>query len=480
MTHDNGGAQPQHGQPQYGEPQQYGQPAAQPQYGQPQPQHGQAQQYGQAQYGQTAPVQDAPREQTLAGGYGAPATVTYAAQQSWQGYGAYQPAAVQVSAPAAQMAAPGQLPWGVRTKRPVVLEILVVVFGGLLASAFLVLMAFVTSGTTVVVAVLLALVPLATLVLAILWIDRWEPEPRFLLIAAFLWGGGVAVAVASLLNSVVGVALGSALAPSMDPVIMPAVFGAPVVEEAMKGLGILLIFLIRRREFNGPVDGVVYAAVVATGFAIVEDVQYFALNDDALGFVFVMRAILSPFGHLIYSLPMGLALGFASRMRSRAAWVWMFPIGYLMGVGLHAAWNGAASHASTLGGIVLLFVLLNWVPLALFTALVVWLRRREATVIAMRLRDYVPSGWISEIEVSNLSSMRANRAARAWAKRFGPQVHKAMRDYQRSAVGLAYARQDLYTGHAGNRARVDEMQMLTRMAQARSQVMAATAPRPAY
>lgn len=396
-----------------------------------------------------------------------------------QGYGqpghGYQPAPVQVQPPSQAMAPqPGAMPWGVppKRKRPKALEIVLLILGGLLASAFLVLMAYITSSSAVVLAILFGLVPLVMIGSVILWIDRWEPEPRLLMIGAFLWGGGVAVFVASLLNSLVGVGIGSVLAPGMDAEVAPAVFGAPVVEEAAKGLGILLIFLVRRRQFNGPVDGVVYAALVALGFSVVEDVQYFAFNADEMATVFVMRALLSPFGHLIYSLPMGIALGVASRLKSKGAWLWLFPIGYLIGVALHMGWNGSLSMVSSDGGIIAIFVFLNWLPLALLTFVVIWLRRRESTLIAARLNDYVPTGWLTHEEVQSLSTMRAARAARTWAARFGPAAKKAMRTYQREATRLAYARQDLYTGHAANRARIDEADLLTSMAQARSQVMA--------
>ena len=41
---------------------------------------------------------------------------------------------------------------------------------------------------------LLAVVPLAIVLLAIRWVDRWEPEPRWALWFAFLWGAAVSVA----------------------------------------------------------------------------------------------------------------------------------------------------------------------------------------------------------------------------------------------------------------------------------------------
>lgn len=415
-------------------------------------------------------------------GYGAqPALPGYGAQPAQPGYGA-QPAYAaqppQPVAPSPAMTPPGAVPWATQRKRPIVLEIVLVVLGGLLASAFVVLMARVASGTAVGVAVVLALVPLVTIGALIMWVDRWEPEPRFLLVGAFLWGGGVAVAVASLLNSVVGPGLAGALGTGLDPGTASAVLGAPIVEEAMKGLGILLIFLVRRREFNGPLDGAVYGAVVALGFSVVEDVQYFALNAEDMGMIFVMRALLSPFGHLVYSVPMGIALGIASRRRSKAAWLWLFPLGYLAAVALHMGWNGSLSFASSFTDLVAIFVLLNWLPLALLAGIAIWLRQREQHVVGRRLRDYVPSGWLSEAEVQALSSMQACRAARRWAAGVGAKP--AMRAYQRTAARLAYARQDLYTGHVARRARQDEAHLLEELARARAEVMARATPRHGY
>lgn len=433
--------------------------------------------------------QQAPAPQAYATAFAAPvqAPAGYPAQQGYAGqYGppdqVLQPAPVSVAAPQPAMQPPaGQLPWGPTPKRPIVLEVVVVILGGLLASIFVLIMAASTGGAAVGAAILCSLVPLATVGAVLLWIDKWEPEPRILLVAAFLWGGGVAVGVASLLNGAVGPAVAAMLGLGMDPDTASGVFGAPLVEEGMKGLGVLVIFLLRRRQFNGPVDGIVYAGVVALGFAVVEDVQYFAMNYDSLGLVFVMRAILGPFGHLIYTLPMGIALGLASRHRSRTAWVWMYPIGYVIGVSLHMAWNGSLSSVQgTLGELFMIYLFLDWVPLAALTAVVVWLRRRESAIITARLWDYVPSGWMTPEETQSLASMRANVRARQWAGRLGQGMAAAMRRYQQAAIRLAYARQDLYTGHTGIRARTDEIELLNEMAQARSEVMARSTPQPGY
>ena len=54
-----------------------------------------------------------------------------------------------------------------------------------------------------------------------------------------------------------------------------ATFGAPVVEETMKGLVLFGLLWRRRDEIDGPTDGVIYAGMVGLGFAMVENVGYY-------------------------------------------------------------------------------------------------------------------------------------------------------------------------------------------------------------
>jgi len=67
-----------------------------------------------------------------------------------------------------------------------------------------------------------------------------------------------------------------------------------------------------------------------------------------------------------------------------------------------------------------------------------------------------------------LTTMQGRRAALTWAARGGPRVKKAMKTFQRAAVALAYARQDLHTGNVGVRARRDERALLATMGAARA------------
>jgi RsiW-degrading membrane proteinase PrsW (M82 family) len=157
---------------------------------------------------------------------------------------------------------------------------------------------------------LLAFVPLAIVLVGIWLVDRWEPEPRVALLFAFLWGAAVAVGTALIVDIALTTArsvLGVRSSGLED--VLGAVVQAPLVEEGAKGLGVLLVLWIFRRHFDGPVDGIVYAATVAAGFAFVENIQYFALQvgedlatgSQGLAYVFFVRALMSPFAHVMYT-----------------------------------------------------------------------------------------------------------------------------------------------------------------------------------
>ncbi len=345
-----------------------------------------------------------------------------------------------------------------------------VIAGSIAVLALIAVYAYGNGVPGVAMSLVLGLVPLAIVMAPVVWVDRWEPEPRLLLVAAFLWGGG-AVMVAVLFDPLVGRAIGSVVAPGLDALLQTMIFGAPVVEEFCKGLGVLLIFLVRRRQFNGPVDGIVYASVIAAAFAFVENITYFSTGQD-LAVTFVVRGLLSPFVHLMCTACIGVALGLASRHRSTLAWLWTLPLGFLGAILLHGGWNGAAMFAGGpggLGGLAAAVVFLNWVPLVIWAIIVVWLRNKERRLIGERLSEYVPSGHLVLQEVAMLTSMQGRRQARVWATRGGPQALAAMKSFQKAAVNLAYARQDLYTGHTGIRARQDEMALLETIWRTRAQ-----------
>jgi RsiW-degrading membrane proteinase PrsW (M82 family) len=120
--------------------------------------------------------------------------------------------------------------------------------------------------------------------LAILWfLDRRERETPWLFAVAFLWGAFIATGLALPLNNTIfGVVAAwleqhPALAQMLGPdavTIIGAPIAGPLVEEVTKGLGVLLLFLLLRAEFDNMRDGFVYGAVIGLGFTWFETALY--------------------------------------------------------------------------------------------------------------------------------------------------------------------------------------------------------------
>lgn len=275
------------------------------------------------------------------------------------------------------------------------------------------------------------------------WVDRLEAEPASLLWFAFLWGALVSTLGAVLLNEL-GVAFFAGV--HADPAVVGAVVVAPVVEEFMKGLGVLLIFWLARREFNGVTDGIVYAGIVAAGFAFVENIIYLGqmyVEAGAAGLVglFIMRCLVSPFAHPMFTVCTGLALGLIAHRR-RLSSIWIVLVGYACAVFLHALFNYSAVVAGD--NYPVLFGVVQ-VPLFVgFIGLLVWARQRESRILRDTLTSYGVAGWYTPAEVAMLASPGERRRARSWARGVGgTRAERAMRAFQDESGELAMVRKHL-------------------------------------
>ncbi|MEV0619182.1 PrsW family intramembrane metalloprotease [Nonomuraea sp. NPDC050404] len=282
---------------------------------------------------------------------------------------------------------------------------------------------------------LLAVAPLPVLLAAVLSLDRLEPEPKLHLAFAFAWGAGVAIA-AGIALTLLGQELftragyASAAVENIGVVIL-----APVIEEALKGSALLLL-LRRRMEIDGLTDGIVYASMTGLGFAAVENVGYYllAFGEDGAGAavqLFVVRGLIDPLGHPIYTSLIGIGVAYALT-RTNAARYAAIPIGYLGAVFLHALWNGAATTGSLswLGAAYLVIM----AALILIIVVTVLERRHLVARMGYFLPAYGPTGLVSETDLRMLSTLSARKAARKWAR--GAGLGRAMSDYQQAATEL--------------------------------------------
>ena len=318
-----------------------------------------------------------------------------------------------------------------------------------------------------VVAGILALVPLALVLVAVRIIDRWEPEPRGLVVFALAWGAVASVALTLAVDLVIG------LVVPQVPETLSAVVQAPIVEELAKGAGVLLVFVAARRAFDGPVDGVVYGALIGAGFAFTENILYFADSlitegVESAAYTFFLRGVLSPFAHVMFTAVTGYALGRAARIGLRgsaAAPRWL--LGIVGAIALHALWNGSAVFADFFA----LYTTLQVPLFVLFIVGVVLLRREEARLTRARLGDYAAAGWFSPGEVDMLATRAGRARAVAWARTLPGDRSAAMRRFIAEATSLAAARQRVVTGR-DPAAAVDERVYLERATRARGDVLA--------
>ncbi|QKJ19835.1 PrsW family intramembrane metalloprotease [Microbacterium hominis] len=322
-----------------------------------------------------------------------------------------------------------------------------------------------------IVGMIVAIVPLVGVVWAVRIVDRWEPEPWSLVIFALAWGGIAAVAIALGVDLLLSLVFGADTTPAAEAVT--AIVQAPIVEEVGKGLGVLLILATARRTFDGPVDGVVYGALIGAGFAFTENIQYFAIaliegGAADLTTTFFVRGILSPFAHVMFTSVTGFAVGLAARRGASAGGAivpWM--LGVTGAIVLHALWNGSA----VLGDFFALYVTLQVPLFVLFIIGVIALRREEARLTRSRLGEYADAGWFTPQEAEMLATPAGRRAAMAWAGTLRGDRRPLMTEFIADATALAAARQRALTGR-DPQAADDERVLLTRTAAARAALFA--------
>lgn len=315
----------------------------------------------------------------------------------------------------------------------------------------LVLLALSGAPGTTVLAAGLAAVPVGPVLAAYLWLDRYEPEPRALLVAGLAWGAFVATMAALVIQGI-----GGLVVPITDNASLAIV--APVVEEASKGLFLVLLLWWRRAEVDGILDGIVYAGMVGVGFAFTENVLYLvaAYNGtdgvgpgglEAVTGTFVMRCLFSPFAHPLFTAFTGIGVGLAVSSRNRSV-RWLAPLGgYLLAVLAHGLWNGSTVFG--FGSFVLVYVVIMAPAFIGMVALAWWARETEAHVLRMALTDAADRGLLPATDIGWVVDLRARRTARKHARQQGgPAAERAMRDYQQAAIELGYLHHRLLRGTA--------------------------------
>ncbi len=246
------------------------------------------------------------------------------------------------------------------------------------------------------------------------------------------------------------------LSPGTSEVLRTALQGlnAGVTEETIKGLGLLLLFIILRDEFDNVTDGIVYGALIGAGFAMVENFNYFAANSkNFLVFLIVGRVILGWLGHSTFIACFGAALGYVRYTRVRWKQIVIPLIGYLIAVGLHSFFDFVDFQASTsiltsdgnpaVVNFALAAIVGNYVPpfLAQIGLLYVLIKSlaHEAAVIREFLAVEVSKGVVTVGEYALLqNSFLRTKAERGVLKKSGYRQWLRVKALYQTEIGLAF------------------------------------------
>lgn len=280
------------------------------------------------------------------------------------------------------------------------------------------------------------------------WMDRHEKEPKRLLFGAFFWGAIIAAFVAMVVNTIFGMGVFFLTEEEGLTDLLTGIISAPLVEETIKGLAVLIIFIFARSEFDNVTDGIVYAGIVALGFAATENVLYLTSEFELSGWegffsLFFIRIILGGWNHAVFTAFTGVGLA-VSRMSKKTFIKIVAPIiGFGMAIFMHFLHNYTASLAGEDFGLRLMFAIdwFGWLFMLILLGISVAIERRW---IRTQLEDEVKSGLLTAQQariagsprLRNLAALRAPAGKRAATRRFYTAcVEMAFKKQQRAKMG---------------------------------------------
>ncbi|HSJ52212.1 MAG TPA: PrsW family intramembrane metalloprotease [Anaerolineae bacterium] len=318
-----------------------------------------------------------------------------------------------------------------------------------------------------VVALVGAVVPTIFYVSFVWWLDRYEKEPFWLLLLAFAWGAIPAAILSAMVEVLVDMSIGAVAGQSLVADLASVSVSAPLVEESAKGVALLALVLLFRREFDGVLDGIVYGAMIGFGFALSENLfAYFLpiLSADGLGVGLTnifMRTVVFGFNHAFWTAVTGAAVGYA-RLAAEPIRRMLLPVaGWSGAVVLHGVHNaGATLVQQTLCLSLGVSVMIHWGGLALLLAVAVQIWRKEKEWIERGLAEEVRQGILTPQEFDVMRSARRRQQARWQAlSQGGRPAHGAVEAYFQQATKLAFTKQHLRTlgDEGGNLAEIERL-----------------------
>ena len=307
-------------------------------------------------------------------------------------------------------------PSGHQSALKIIFGLFALMVAALLGLIMLLLIGAETGAVQLLIGVICACLPVPIYIMLLLWIDRYESEPLWMLATTFVWGAVVAVFIALILNTINGAIVAAATNSAQIGENFGAVISAPIVEESAKAFIILVLFLWKRDEFDDIVDGVVYAGMVGLGFAMTENILYYGRAVQAgagvLTFTFILRGMAAPFSHPLFTSMTGIGLGWSRQSNNGFVKIVMPVLGFMLAIFLHATWNGAATYGGAAGFFAGYFLIMG--PAFIITLMVVFFSlRREGRIVRQFLYPDYQRGFFDAVEYEKLCTIRG-RMGMSW------------------------------------------------------------------
>ncbi|MBM3150710.1 MAG: PrsW family intramembrane metalloprotease [Chloroflexi bacterium] len=294
------------------------------------------------------------------------------------------------------------------------------------------------------VSIFFGFAPMLLFAAILYWLDRYEKEPKLLLGGVFLWGAIVAAGGAFIINTVLGIGIFAVTNDTFATDLATGSIVAPLVEEILKGLAVLGVFLVFRKEFDSIFDGILYAGVAAMGFAATENVYYIYNHGflesgwEGLWFLVFVRVALVGWQHPFYTAFFGIGLAVARLSRSGFIKALAPLAGLSFAMFAHGIHNTLASILPGLGGLAA-GTLLDWTGWFFMFLFILWAVWREQKYLRLHLWEEVQSGAMTQAHYRTATSAWLASFARLAA--FFNGRFKATRRFYQVCAELAHKKE---------------------------------------
>ena len=253
-----------------------------------------------------------------------------------------------------------------------------------------------------IVSLFFGFVPMFLFAAFVYWLDRYEKEPKALLGVAFFWGMVIAAGGAFIINTAFGYGIYIFTGSEVAADIGTTSIVAPIVEEFLKGLAVIIVFFFFYKEFDSILDGIIYGGIVALGFAATENTLYIfrGYEENGWGGLFLLvfiRVIIVGWQHPFYTAFTG--IGFAVARTNKNIFIKLIApfIGFGAAITTHAFHNTFGGLIGGLGGLAA-GTFVDWIGWSFMLGFIVWMVNNERNIVKSHLQSEALSGVITQAQ----------------------------------------------------------------------------------